>query len=188
MQGFDVSELVPRGFVVESATKDDGGLVIGIRVATSVCRCPMCGGVCSRVHSQYRRRLSDLPAAGVRIALILRTRRFFCDTAACERRIFAERFETVAPRARRTCRLDDVVHCLAIALGGSDLLLVQPVFLQRHHPSAEQVDPARPYIARLRVFNLLICPSVCPLLQGSNTAFRTASRSWRIVLAKRCIA
>src|SRR5208282_658345 len=24
--------------------------------------------------------------------------------------------------------------------GGSDLLLVQPVFLQRHHPSAEQVD------------------------------------------------
>jgi transposase len=118
MQGFDVSELVPRGFVVESATKDDGGLVIGIWVATSVCRCPMCGGVCSRVHSQYRRRLSDLPAAGVRIALILRTRRFFCDTAACERRIFAERFETVAPRARRTWRLDDVVHCLAIALGG----------------------------------------------------------------------
>jgi 3-hydroxyisobutyrate dehydrogenase len=47
---------------------------------------------------------------------------------------------------------------------------------------------ARPYIARLRVFNLLTCPSVCPLLHGSDTAFRTASRSWRIVLAKRCIA
>jgi hypothetical protein len=37
--------------------------------------------------------------------------------------------------------------------------------------------PARPYIARLRVFNLLIWPSVCPLLQGSITAFRTASRA-----------
>jgi transposase len=48
----------------------------------------------------------------------LRTRRFFCDAAACARRIFAERFEAVAPRARRTSRLDDVVHCLAIALGG----------------------------------------------------------------------
>ena len=117
MQGFDVAELVPRGFVVESATKDDGGLVIGIRVAASVCRCPMCGGVCGRVHSQYRRRLADLPAAGVRIVLILRTCRFFCDIAACERRILAERFETVEPRARRTSRLDYVVHCLAIALG-----------------------------------------------------------------------
>ena len=48
--------------------------------------------------------------------------------------------------------------------------------------------PARPYMARLRVFSLLICPSVCPLLHGSDTAFRTASRSWRIVFAKRCIA
>jgi hypothetical protein len=27
---------------------------------------------------------------------------------------------------------------------------------------------ARPYMARLRVFSLLICPSVCPLLHGSN--------------------
>jgi hypothetical protein len=48
--------------------------------------------------------------------------------------------------------------------------------------------PARPYTARLRVFSLLICPSVCPLLQGSDIAFRTASKSWRIVFAKRCIA
>jgi len=70
------------------------------------------------VHSQYRRPLADLPAAGARIALILRTRCFFCDVGACDRRIFAERFEAVEPRARRTRRLDDVVHCLAIALGG----------------------------------------------------------------------
>ena len=92
--------------------------MIAIRGAATVCRCPMCGKVCSRVHSQYRRRLADLPAAGVRIALILRTRRFFCDAAACERRIFAERFEAVGPRARRTSGLDDVIHCLAIAPGG----------------------------------------------------------------------
>ena len=32
--------------------------------------------------------------------------------------------------------------------------------------------PARPYMARLRIFSLLICPSVCPLLQGSDTALR----------------
>jgi transposase len=74
--------------------------------------------ICSRVHSQYRRQLTDLPAAGARIKLILRTRRFFYDAEACARRIFAERFEVVEPRARRTSRLDDVVHCLAIALGG----------------------------------------------------------------------
>jgi transposase len=52
------------------------------------------------------------------MALILQTRRFFCDVEACAQRIFAERFDAVEPRARRTTRLDDVVHCLAIALGG----------------------------------------------------------------------
>jgi hypothetical protein len=46
--------------------------------------------------------------------------------------------------------------------------------------------PARPYMARLRVFSLLLCPSVCPLLHGSETAFRTASRSWRLTASSRC--
>jgi transposase len=118
MQGFDVSELVPRGFVVETAAKSDGGFVVAIRAATVFSRCPVCGAVCSRIHSHYRRRLADLPAAGVKIALIVRARRFFCDATNCARRIFTERFEAVEPRARRTSRLNDVVHCLAIALGG----------------------------------------------------------------------
>ena len=37
--------------------------------------------------------------------------------------------------------------------------------------------PARPYMARLRVFSRLICPSVWPLLQVSVIALRTAARS-----------
>jgi len=35
----------------------------------------------------------------------------------------------------------------------------------------------RPHMARLIAFNRLIWPSVCPLLLGSSTAFRTASKS-----------
>ena len=45
MQGFDVSELVPRGFVVESAMKDDDGFIIAIRGTASVGRCPTCGSL-----------------------------------------------------------------------------------------------------------------------------------------------
>lgn len=48
--------------------------------------------------------------------------------------------------------------------------------------------PARPYIVRLSAFKRLICPSVCPLLQGSVIAFLTASMSLCAVRAKRCIA
>jgi transposase len=47
-------------------------------------------------------------------------RRFFCDAENCQRRIFAERFdETIlSARARRTTRLDCIVHHLGLALGG----------------------------------------------------------------------
>jgi hypothetical protein len=51
--------------------------------------------------------------------LVLRVRRFFCDDLTCRQRIFGERFDgAIQPRARRTARLDEIVYCLAIALGG----------------------------------------------------------------------
>lgn len=47
-------------------------------------------------------------------------RRFQCDAVLCPRRIFAERFAdgALAPLARRTERLDHIVHHLGLALGG----------------------------------------------------------------------
>jgi hypothetical protein len=47
---------------------------------------------------------------------------------------------------------------------------------------------ARPYIARLSVFNRLICPSFCPLLQRSDNTFPAASILRRKVRANHCMA
>jgi transposase len=54
------------------------------------------------------------------VHLRVRVRRFRCANTACSRRIFGERLaDTVAPQAaRRTARLEGVVHHLGIALGG----------------------------------------------------------------------
>ena len=47
-------------------------------------------------------------------------RRFLCGVPSCRRQVFAERFGTtvLAERARRTGRLEQVVHHLGLALGG----------------------------------------------------------------------
>ena len=76
--------------------------------------------VSARVHSRYHRRLADLPIAGRRVMLMLRARRFRCDAVRCGRRIFAERFDddVLRPWARHTARLDQIILCLALALGG----------------------------------------------------------------------
>jgi transposase len=58
--------------------------------------------------------------AGKAVRLVVNARRFYCATVLCVRRIFTERFgeDVLTPWARRTTRLDHIVHHLALALGG----------------------------------------------------------------------
>ncbi|MDZ5650598.1 ISL3 family transposase [Nitrospirillum sp. BR 11828] len=100
---------------------DDGTVIrLSVRSSSAVSRCPGCGSPSRRVHSRYRRRLMDLPAAGRTAQLTLLARRFFCDAVLCGRRVFTERFDPtiLTPRARRTARLDKIIHHLGLALGG----------------------------------------------------------------------
>lgn len=117
---FRASALVPQGFVADSIESDDAVVRIVVHSKTATSCCPGCGQMSERVHSRYRRRLSDLPLSGRTVQLLLMARRFYCDTVLCSRRIFTERFKhsVLAPWARRTARLDHLVHHLGIALGG----------------------------------------------------------------------
>lgn len=120
MPSFRASELLPTGFCAVGALSQGGSAVLTIRAMSANSACPSCGAVSDRVHSRYPRRLADLPIAGRRAVLMLQARRFRCVAVLCERRIFTERFDDsiLKPWARRTARLDQIVHCLALALGG----------------------------------------------------------------------
>ena len=60
-----------------------------------------------------------MPIGGRRVRLIVHAHRYFCDASSCPRWTFASRLDgAFAPKARRTGRLDEIVFCLAIALGG----------------------------------------------------------------------
>jgi transposase len=117
---FRASALAPRGFVVESAVCEGVGTLITVRAVSRASTCPGCGTRSGRVHSRYRRRLADLPMAGRPVRMVVMARRFHCDAVLCGRRIFTERFDrdVLAPWARRTARLDHIVHYLGLALGG----------------------------------------------------------------------
>jgi transposase len=81
--------------------------------------CPVCGTWSEAVHSLYQRTIADLPWGRQTVRLQLCVRKFFCRQPACSRRIFTERLPAVvAPYARRTTRLTEVVRLLAFALGG----------------------------------------------------------------------
>src|SRR5215475_8734552 len=97
------SSLVPHGFVVESAYYEGDKAIIAVRASGSVGLCPSCGTVSRRIHSRYRRRVTDLPLSGRVVELIVIARRFRCDAVLCGRQIFTERFAdgALAPLARR---------------------------------------------------------------------------------------
>jgi len=117
--------------------------------------CPMCRRTCRRVHSWYRRRLSDLPWECIPVRIDLRVRRFFCDAVDCGQRIFTERLPETAPwHARRTLRLSGALEQIALALGGaagarlaqqlgilaSDSTLLRQL---RHRPTVDQAQAPR---------------------------------------------
>jgi transposase len=119
-QTFRPSSLVPEGFLVERTTIEDDRVVVWIRSRQSGSACPACGAISRRVHSRYVRRAADLPLSGRRVDWRVMVRRFRCDAVLCGRQVFAERFSNgvLPPLARRTGRLEHIVHHLGLALGG----------------------------------------------------------------------
>jgi len=117
---FRLSNLIPPELVVENVWADDDAMIVNAGAITSSRPCPRCGTASSRVHSQYVRTALDLPCSGRKLLLRITTRRFVCTATYCRQKIFAERFgECVLPvRARRTARLECLVHHLGLALGG----------------------------------------------------------------------
>ena len=112
--------LAPTGLIVESVLTDETSTIITARATSTSCLCPLCGVPSQRVHSRYRRTAADLPSSGRCVRITIVARRFRCDARTCPKRIFTERFgdEVLAPSARRTSRLEIIVHHLGLALGG----------------------------------------------------------------------
>jgi transposase len=105
--------------VVALSGRDEGGVTVALASNRPAVACPACGSSSQRVHSRYRRTLADLPWQGLTVQLELAVRRFFCESAACPRRTFAEQFPGLAAvRGRRSDRLTTLFSAVGLALGG----------------------------------------------------------------------
>ena len=112
--------LSPAGLLIKSVELGDDRILITARCRGASGTCPDCGRSSEHMHSRYERKLLDLPSHGRAVQLRIAVRRFRCTEPSCRRRIFAESLgEAIASRsARRTSRLETIVHHLGVALGG----------------------------------------------------------------------
>jgi hypothetical protein len=109
---------LPKGFTVTALEMVDEVLTItALSTQVSPC-CPLCGTPSTRTHSSYQCQVADLPCSGQRVR-VLHVCKCFCEVSTCKRKIFAERIMPfVAPQARVTQRLFQIVQVIGLATGG----------------------------------------------------------------------
>jgi transposase len=110
---------LPEGLEVKSGDVTDQVIALMVISTQQHPCCPLCGSSASRVHSYYRRQLTDLSCAGRRVRLLLQVRKFFCDEKTCARKIFTERLTPfIQPWARVTTRFSQAMEQIGLATSG----------------------------------------------------------------------
>lgn len=134
----DPRYLLPSsGFNVEPVNVEADGstLCLKINAQQKAGMCPYCGQRSERIHSWYERHPQDVSCSGRNVRLQVSVRRFFCDNLSCQHRVFSERFPgLVAPYARRTDRLSDLLQGIGLMVGcsmGVEIMGYLPVTTSR---------------------------------------------------------
>jgi len=87
--------------------------------------CPHCGTPSSKVHSHYERSFQDLPIQGKKVTVILNNRKMFCNNPDCKHTTFAESFDFLKFKAKKTKRLENEIINISMnvsSLTATDLL------------------------------------------------------------------
>src|SRR6266513_3661884 len=107
---------LPEGMVIGQVEITPTQLTVEV-ISTRPCACcPGCGNPSEAVHCQYQRTVHDVPCGGRNVVLRLGVRKFFCRTATCQRKVFAERLpDLVQPWARISNRLLEELKAIGLA-------------------------------------------------------------------------
>lgn len=103
------------------------GDTIVIRVASNKeeAVCPYCGCTSTKKHSVYERSFQDLPIMDMKSRIIINNRKMFCTNPECCHTTFAETFDFIKPKAKKSNRLLDKIIDVSLnvsSLNASDIL------------------------------------------------------------------
>jgi len=105
--------------VIGRIERTRAGVRIWATPRTHQATCPSCGRPSTKVHSRYLRHLADAAIGGQPATIHLQVRRFFCQSATCPRRTFAEQVVGLTSSyARRSPLARRLLEAIALALAG----------------------------------------------------------------------
>jgi len=78
------------------------------------CECPYCETPSKKVHSRYERRFRDLPVQGKKAEIVLENKKYFCNNEGCSHKTFAETFDCLPHKGKRSKRLTDAIMDISL--------------------------------------------------------------------------
>jgi transposase len=112
-------------------TSSNESLILTVKSTRTSSPCPVCSKQSFRSHSQYTRKVQDLPISGQSVEMLLLTRRLFCCQPDCPVKIFTERFDWLSANGRRTLRTEEVLRKMAFS---TSCLTAEKVARSAHIP------------------------------------------------------
>lgn len=76
--------------------------------------CKYCNTSSTKVHSYYNRSFQDLPIQGKKVTIIINNRKMFCVNPNCDKTTFAETFDFLASKAKKSNRLENQIINISI--------------------------------------------------------------------------
>ncbi len=109
----------PTALALEEIRSQDDQIELIVKTTQPKAICPKCHQASWGIHSNYQRKLADLPWQGATVKIKLLTRKFFCQQIDCVQKNFCERIPSVvAAYGRQTVRLNDTLRLISLMLGG----------------------------------------------------------------------
>ncbi len=104
----------------------------------------------TKVHSVYKKSFQDLPIQDKKVVITLINKKFFCENSSCAHKTFAERFDFIKDKQKKTTRLEKTIREMSLncsTITASNLLKQNVVRVSRTTISNLLKKTKSPYIS-----------------------------------------
>lgn len=94
----------------------DDAILFQVRILSKTVQCPCCHKRSHSRHSEYKRKIKDIPLGNRAVCFNVYSHKWFCTNAKCDVKIFTERLPWVSPHHQMTKRLEELLRTLSLEM------------------------------------------------------------------------
>ena len=97
-----------------NSTIEDDTIIFNVESTVDTPICPYCGEASNRKHSSYKKSFMDIPLNNKKVVIRINNRKMFCDNNNCSHKTFAEVYDFVERKSKKTKRLKEYILDISV--------------------------------------------------------------------------